>query len=277
MPYACTAMVLQHPPRDLVAELQNPHSSHRMSVNLDNSIDQECSVCFENMAFGNRQRLACGHKYHRACIESLQQCPLCLRAVQPVEDFQDPVPAQQARLVEPMQVLQPARPAQPVERLEQAEQRIQLTPRQQEILQQLIRELSRLDRDDVTVLLIDAYDNPLVLANGDFMDVLTSQQRALAHEFIDLAIDPQVAEQPARPVQPAADAQEQALIAQLALELDRLVERDRDTIEDTLIQAYTNPYALVQNPTLTNILNNQQKAFVDHILSCYTKRITQQD
>lgn len=279
--------------RDLVAELRNPYAMQVINQ-ADNALDEdkECSICFETMEFGDhsnpRARLECNHKFHRSCIEAAstsgQGCPTCRQPIDYQDDFldnDDLVPAVRAQPVEPMQSVRPAQPARLVEPLQvalpvQVEQRVQLTQRQQDILQELIRGLSQLERDDIQVMLIDAYSNPLALANSDFMDVLTNEQRRLAQEFIDLALDPQAEQQPVRATQPALDAQEHELVAQLAQELaQELARLQRDDIDIVLIEAYTNPYVLAHSPALITMLNNEQKALVDYLLARYTQRITQ--
>lgn len=190
---------------------------------------------------------------------------LAQQQVQPAQE------AQRAQAVASMQAIGQAQSSRPV----QAEQREQLTDRQLQILQALIQDLDGLNRDDIQVMLIDAYSNPLALANSTFMEVLTTQeQRRLAQEFIAITLDPQAARQPARLVQPELPLLEQGLIAQLAQGLASL---ERDDIDAVLIEAYTNPYVLAQSPALLQVLNNEQKALVDDLLEVYTQRISQQN
>jgi hypothetical protein len=202
----------------------------------------------------------------------------CLHDVSLLEQFLQQ--AQEAPAMQAAHQVQPVPAAQQVAHVEH-EQRQQLTDRQLQILQALIQDLENINNDSVKVMLIDAYHNPLVLANSDFMAVLTDEQRAVAQEFIALSLDAQVAQQqPAQNMQAAQQEQhrltqiEHDLIAQLAQELARL---ERDDIDAVLIEAYTNPYALVQNPVFVHVLNEQQKEFVDTLLEMYTQRISQQN
>lgn len=275
--------------RDLVAELRNP-TTIRIASQSDDALDEECSICFENMEFGDqnniRARLECNHKFHFSCIDNErvrgQSCPICRGPIDYKEDFPDLTSAVKAQLVEPMQFIPVAQSTRRVEPLQQftqpvqTERHIQLNERQHKILEDLIDQgLSNNLASKHIQLMCSAYSNPLVLADSDFMAVLTQAQRTLVQEFIDCALDSQDVRRPEREhmVYPGLNEQERVLLMQL---VDGLKNLQRDDLDTVLIEAYTNPYVLAQSPVLTAVLTNEQKALVDYLLDCYTRRITQE-
>lgn len=58
--------------------------------------DPECSICYENIAHSQVNKLPCGHKFHKMCIINWENqykntCPLCRKEFKKDEPYIDSV------------------------------------------------------------------------------------------------------------------------------------------------------------------------------------------
>jgi Ring finger domain len=249
---------------------QNNQSQTRNSVE-----DRDCSICFnatEAQGEHRRQRLTCGHAFGLLCINAWRAipghtCPLCRRNIVFAPDMphinRPPAPQVQNIVVpeEPQAGNQPG-----AQRGEGT-----LSEREQAILGQLISELSPIENDRIDVLLMDAYDNPLILIDNDFfMNLLTNSQKDLVNELVLIAAnragepEPLVQPAPQRPLTGRARQLLQRLITSLA-------PRGSDEIDNLLIGAYTNPSILIESPAFMAALNNDQRNLVNDLIFEHTR------
>ena len=71
--------------------------------------DEECAVCMESLKQGGVEKLVCGHRFHKECVEGIrsfgvnQTCPLCREALPPGPEQQYERAVRQFCLIEQRQ------------------------------------------------------------------------------------------------------------------------------------------------------------------------------